>query len=324
MVFFLLELIHRSWDSSVSSLGTTTLAVFVAIGAGAFVLVLKALRISGSVRNRWDEIIRHWRENIKDGLLAAFVIWATIFGYFLYKVQHEIATQADATAPPPSLKWALPVSPSWANQPLPPKLKVSLRALDEFTFDFPPGPVWNLKARREYSMTVENTGGQSAKSLEVAIQFPFLVEALNIVASRGASGVKFQTSDRMHPFGGSLQVNGCPASSTYTLRAGEMAPRGKVQALLILSNVPPGFPSPIAPHSQSLNSAATKDFMFGRFVYKSEGKAVKGEYYAPLELGDQKVVRVGIPRARSHPIWLRYDELFLPLPCIPSSLLTGR
>ncbi len=89
MLSFLLELIERAWDSSVASMGTTTLAI-----GGSLVYPLGDL-----IRERralgWNGLQKHWKERLKYSAIIAICWWGLLFSYHLfYKVPQEIRTTA--------------------------------------------------------------------------------------------------------------------------------------------------------------------------------------------------------------------------------------
>jgi hypothetical protein len=88
----LFNLLKDSWTSLVGALGTTTLAILVAIITFVFVL---ALHIAFQRRRQgWKELKGNFNRNIKNALVptigANLIIWGILFGFFLVKaVYHD-------------------------------------------------------------------------------------------------------------------------------------------------------------------------------------------------------------------------------------------
>ena len=96
-MWFLWELVRRAWDSSVSSMGTTTLAI---VGSLLFPLVdnIRVFR-----EYRLEGMKSHWKKGFKHAFLIAVCWWAALFSYHLfYKVPHDIKVEAESVPVPPS------------------------------------------------------------------------------------------------------------------------------------------------------------------------------------------------------------------------------
>jgi len=94
-VWFPWELLQRAWASSVSSMGTTTLAV----GGTLLYPIVEIVRV---YRNSGLEgLKKHWRQGFKHTFFIAVCWWAILFSYHLFfKIPHEISVEAEATRPP--------------------------------------------------------------------------------------------------------------------------------------------------------------------------------------------------------------------------------
>lgn len=106
----LLDLLHASWSSLLASLGTTTLAVIVAVGTFLLSLVLMAVR--GGITS----LRAHISQTLRDGLILTAIVWSLLYGWNVAKTvysDHEqlveqlekvkIAAATSATPKPPKL-----------------------------------------------------------------------------------------------------------------------------------------------------------------------------------------------------------------------------
>jgi hypothetical protein len=170
---FLWELVKRAWDSSVASMGTTTLAV----SAGVVFALYRAL-IEWR-KNGWAGVKNHWGENLKYGLIMAMCWWGLLFSYHLfYRVPKSIRVTARKTKPPSIRPIPLPDgwdkrTPSRHREAINPSqrhltqkqktaLVVALSPLkgQRYTIDFATNDVEALHFAEDFRETFNNAGWQ--------------------------------------------------------------------------------------------------------------------------------------------------------------------
>jgi len=107
-VRFLLQLLQQAWFSSVTSMGTTTLAII-----GGLLYPVSDL-FSDLRKNGWTlEIIsQHWRTRLKNSVFIAIFWWAILFSFHLfYQVPQQIRSEAAHVSIPEELPPLPP--PNW-------------------------------------------------------------------------------------------------------------------------------------------------------------------------------------------------------------------
>ncbi len=79
----LLSLLHRAWQTLVSALGTTTLAVIIAV---AVFLVTQLIKLR---RQGYTGMKENWKSNLRDGVFITAAVWAALFGGSLVKTIYD-------------------------------------------------------------------------------------------------------------------------------------------------------------------------------------------------------------------------------------------
>jgi hypothetical protein len=226
-----------------------------------------------------------WK-NVRDGVTVAVVVWSLLYLISLGKVLHAFFQGS-------------------------PQIKAELHDLVGVALDVR-GGVYTFQNRREYSLTVKNIGPRASVPIELYVQFPFLVEASNVVLVDKADGVHFAPRATMLvPHGSPVAISGCQASTAYELKADKLYPTGTIKILLILND--------------AQTESTVNNFIAGHFFYEHLGRTTKGRVYFPLEIDDNRVVKLSpspsiLPSAVIH----RFDVSMLPLPCIPNDSLVDR
>jgi hypothetical protein len=104
---FICHLLRLAWDSSVASMGTTTLAVSGSL-LYPLIRLIQELNSSG-----WNGLKQHWKEQLKTTAIIALSWWGILFAYHLfYKVPHTIRNEAERIKPPITYK-AIGLPSSW-------------------------------------------------------------------------------------------------------------------------------------------------------------------------------------------------------------------
>ena len=110
MPSFLCELIQRAWSSSVTSMGTTTLAI-VGLLVYPLAALIRVLRSSG-----WNGLRQHWKEQLKYSAIVATCWWGVLFSYQLFhKVPKAIRIEAQNIKAPvmPTIITRVPLPSFW-------------------------------------------------------------------------------------------------------------------------------------------------------------------------------------------------------------------
>lgn len=260
---------------------------------------------------------------------GGFLFFFPFFVYNLKLAIDDINNKADKCGPP--IIAALnrltrpPLPPIWAYEPTPPRIDFSLAALQGFTFEEWPA-VFEMRNKKEYSLFLSNSGMLPATAVDMRIQFPFLVEAHNVVLQEGVTGISFQpamlwTASPIGDGGGKIEVHGCLATTSYQLHADSILPKGKAEILFILNSSRESFEEPVGALKAIFQKWGPATFVHGDFRYNYEGRATKGSYYAPVKVGEDKIIRLGrsCPTPPSFRITGGID--FLPEPCLSEKLV---
>ena len=89
---FLLDLLWRTFNSAVASLGTTVFGIIFGIVIG---VAYTALRLKRKGRGALTE---HWREDLQHFLVATGIAWVLLLGYSLVYITRDISERALAAA----------------------------------------------------------------------------------------------------------------------------------------------------------------------------------------------------------------------------------
>lgn len=260
---------------------------------------------------------------------GGFLFFFPFFAYNLKLAIDDINNKADECGPPiiATLKRLTkpPLPPIWAYEPTSPRIDFSLTALEGFTFEVTPR-YFDLSNKKEYSLLVMNSGTQPVKAVDIRVQFPYLVEAHNIVTEEGVTGISFEpiglswTIGSIGGGGGHIEVKGCPATSSYRLHADAMLPKGKAEILFILNSSSESAEETGGPPKAILQKWGPATFIHGHFWYDHKGRATEGSYYAPIELGENKIIGLGRSRVAPHSLLTALVFDFLPAPCLSEKL----
>ena len=182
-----------------------------------------------------------------------------------------------------------------------PELEVILTRREGYTFTPHGGESINTEAllrdHCQYSLIVANQGDESLSPVELRIQFPYPVSNHEILTLQGADGIDFSPIGLAETVSGQVTVNGHPISPNYALHVGELRPHGRVAILLLLnsSRDPRGktFPKEKENWPSIPDWGPTRTYIYGTFKHRVGEETIEREYYAPLELAEDKTVTLG-------------------------------
>jgi hypothetical protein len=311
---FVLELVKRAWFSSVQSMGTTTLAIVP-------VILAYFIHVFSQWRQRRRLLVQPDRKRLflpsPVATLTSLMFWLLLFSYHLfYKVPLGINEGFSRTNLPPQVRFPREEPPTELSvQPLHeqlvsvPAFQVSFTPQVGYTFTPHGGEVIDpdtlLKDRRQYALVLKNGSKLTTIApVDLRMQLPYPIETYEVVESKDADGVVFQPIGMTLTVRGSgqVQVLNRPISPDYKLRISDLQPGGQVKVLCVLNSWrdPRGksIPKGEGVRYSIPEWGPTLTYISGHFDYHLGSQMIKREFYAPVQLSEDKTVSLGPPSKR--------------------------
>lgn len=311
---------RKAWRTYLWSKSTSQLAVLLGVASVILALIVR-MAVKGV-----PAMTQHLKENVLEAVFVGLLLATLVYCYQLFwAVPQSIIREAEMAVPPQLVMPRKP-APQWVYEPTPPYIDFSLTAMEAFTFEVIPKD-FTLDNKKEYLLVLKNPGMQPAKAVNVRVQFPYLVEAHNVAMEEGVTGISFEpiglswTIGSIGGGGGHVEVKGCPATSSYRLHADAILPKGKAEILFILNSSTESVEETGGPPKAILQKWGPASFIHGDFRYNYEGRATKGSYYAPIEVGQDKIIRLARSRPPPHSLTITMVSDFLPAPCLSEKLV---
>ncbi len=197
------------------------------------------------------------------------------------------------------------------------QLKQSVRL--DVTFDPRPGftftvegaqslPAGYFDDRRQYGLVIANHSKETLRRIELRAQFPYPIERHEVVRSADAEGIVFKpcgTFTATSIGGGSITMMRKPMTSNYEFTASELRADGSVEILLVLNSGRDPRGKTVPPQEQARywipETGPELTYIHGHFeTGEEEEEATQHEFYAPLELREDRVVVLGSATKPEH------------------------
>lgn len=162
--------------------------------------------------------------------------------------------------------------------------------------------------KKQYLLIIANKTISTFAPIELRLQFPYPIDVSEVLSQKDTDGVRFEPIGAgltLHTIGGagsgSVQVLRKPIYSNYQLRIDKMQPHGDARILITLNSWrdPRGkektIPKEEGARYMVPDWGPTLTYIDGYFKYRVGDEMVRKDFYAPLNLGDDKVVSLGHP-----------------------------
>jgi hypothetical protein len=289
-------------DSFCASLGATPFGFAV----GSVVLCFVNAGVVHLLRNVWGWAMKmsEWKRDFVASFMVMLCLWVPIYAYFrFFALPQKInSVYAESMRNLKPMKTVLPL-PRFAFEKSQ-RLEVSLVAKNDFTFTPRMGDIVTpefLKDRRQYILGIKNLGPVMAKAISLRMQFPYPVERAELadysVFSNPAMmfrplGLQWGTGGA-----GKTEITRTPITTTWQLLLPEMDSGGVVYILILLNSWRDPRGKTITPSEQGRyfvpDWGPTTTYVNGEYRYSVNGREVLRHYYAPMTLGEDKIVRIG-------------------------------
>jgi hypothetical protein len=152
-------------------------------------------------------------------------------------------------------------------------------------------------------LTASNPSDYSIIDVDMLFQFPYPVSSRDVSRTVDAVGVAFEPDAltlTAVPIGSGTARVGPACVGSYLLTVGELQPRGRVEVLVrLFGGRDPRGREPIDERQRQRFSVPewgpTRTFVRGRYKYAVGGSRITRQFYAPLELRDDKTVLLARP-----------------------------
>ena len=312
---FFVEFASRSFSLFLSSISATALGFLAGNIVQFFVYEFATWLAIWVIRGK-EAMLARKRENFLIGAVAYVIAVMTIYGPIfvrqMWNIDHAIWEEAKGQ-PIPAISRYLP-PPPFAVEKSPAFITLSLVPQNGFSFDL--GGPYKLENKRQYLLVFGNST-HALKFADIAIQFPYPVEAQRVLRVTGIHDFTFQP---MRPvinlIGAQLENNGCLGRWSYDLHARSIQGHGHAEISLILNGHSAAHPTP------GMTIDQKNGYIAGSFGYTYHGRNTKRDYYAELNRSQDTILKMTLPQSQM-PLGLKKSSGFTVLegPCIPDGSL---